>query len=132
MTTSSADPQRLRQFVEQAVPLTGRLAAETEAAAADCNRFIQASARYLTEAKLAGMEALGQMVTKMRVNETFVAAIAEALVAADSWAGGGLATVDDASVARLVAAFGGLNEGGLHYGRPLGVARPAPHQRLRG
>jgi len=40
VTTTSADPQQLRQFVEQAVPLTGRLAAETEAAAADCNAVI--------------------------------------------------------------------------------------------
>jgi RHS repeat-associated protein len=112
VTTTSADPQRLRQFVEQAVPPTGRLAVETEAAAADCNAFIAASAKYLTGARFGGLEALRSLVGKMRLNEAFVAAVAEALVAADGWAGGRLATVDDAAVARLIAAVGGLADGG--------------------
>jgi hypothetical protein len=112
VTTTSADPQRLRQFVEQAVPLTGRLAAEAEAAAADCNAFVAASARYLTDARFGGMEALGSLVAKMRVNEAFVTAVAEALVAADGWAGGRPATVDDAAVARLIAGVRGLADGG--------------------
>jgi RHS repeat-associated protein len=58
------------------------------------------------------MEALGSLVAKMRLNEAFVAAVAEALVAADGWAGGRLATVDDAAVARMIAGVGGLADGG--------------------
>jgi hypothetical protein len=112
MTTSSADPQRLRRFVEQAVPLTGGLAAETQATAADCNAFVAASARYLTDARFGGLEALGSLLARMRLNEAFVAAVAEALVAADGWVGGRLATVDDAAVARLTAGVGSLVDGG--------------------
>ena len=103
MTTSSADPERLRHFTEGAAPLTARLRASGEGVTGAYRAFRQSGSAYGGD--LGSLSAFVQVLADLSANEAFVKAVTEALLAADSHRTG-VVTLPDATLAAALKAAG--------------------------
>ncbi|MGH2719318.1 MAG: DUF6531 domain-containing protein, partial [Actinomycetota bacterium] len=115
MSVTSADPARLSAYLDEASGPTGQLGSEAEAAFVATQAFLASgSARG---GSLGGISALGALLEEMAGNDNFVAAVIEALVAADRGGAAGELSVADPAIAGRLASDGvGADVGYLTVG----------------
>lgn len=104
MTVSSADPDKLRDFVTRSRPARTTVATDRSGVA-----NLQASVRANSPdfgVDAPALSALATLLESLATNETFVSTIREELLAADASYSGGTVTVSDAAIVAALDAAG--------------------------